>query len=78
MFRRHGPACRTANEAHLSLTQRRVMTAIEICRTDACKIACKNGSDSHSMMFTYGLILFAENQRHAIQLPEFILFSPWS
>jgi ABC transporter substrate-binding protein PnrA-like len=25
-----------------------------------------------------GLILFAENQRHAIQLPDFILYSPWS
>ena len=35
MFRRHGAAWRTANEAHLSLAQRRVMTAIEICRTEA-------------------------------------------
>ena len=35
MFRRHGPAWRAANEAHLSLAQRRVMTAIEICRTEA-------------------------------------------
>ena len=35
MFRRHGPAWRTANETHLSLAQRRVMTAIEICRTEA-------------------------------------------
>jgi hypothetical protein len=29
-------------------------------------IAGNLGSDSHSMMFTYGLILFAENQHHAI------------
>ncbi len=35
IFRRHGAAWRTANKAHLSLAQRRVMTAIEICRTAA-------------------------------------------
>ena len=33
IFRRFGPAWRAANEAHVSLAQRRVMTAIEICRT---------------------------------------------
>jgi len=35
IFRRHGAAWRTANQTHLSLAQRRVMTAIEICRTAA-------------------------------------------
>jgi hypothetical protein len=35
IFRRHGEAWRAANEAHLSLGQRRVMTAIELCRTAA-------------------------------------------
>src|SRR2546430_12225427 len=35
VFRRHGAAWRAANEGHLSLPQRRVMTAIEICRTAA-------------------------------------------
>jgi hypothetical protein len=35
IFRRHGEAWRAANDGHLSLTQRRVMTAIEICRTAA-------------------------------------------
>jgi hypothetical protein len=35
IFRRHGTAWRAANEGHLSLAQRRVMTAIEICRTEA-------------------------------------------
>jgi hypothetical protein len=35
IFRRHGGAWRTANAGHVSLTQRRVMTAIEICRTAA-------------------------------------------
>jgi Putative transposase/Transposase zinc-binding domain len=35
VFRRHGAAWRATNEAHLSLAQRRVMTAIEICRTAA-------------------------------------------
>src|SRR5437660_4366752 len=35
VFRRHGAAWRAANKAHLSLAQRRVMTAIEACRTAA-------------------------------------------
>jgi transposase-like zinc-binding protein len=35
VFRRHGEAWRTANAGHVSLPQRRVMTAIEICRTAA-------------------------------------------
>jgi hypothetical protein len=35
VFRRHGPAWRAANTGHLSLAQRRVMTAIEVCRTAA-------------------------------------------
>lgn len=35
VFRRHGEAWRTANTGHVSLAQRRVMTAIEICRTAA-------------------------------------------
>ena len=35
VFRRHGAAWRAANDGHLSLGQRRVMTAIEICRTAA-------------------------------------------
>src|SRR5438477_1596082 len=35
IFRRFGAAWRAANTGHLSLAQRRVMTAIEICRTAA-------------------------------------------
>jgi putative transposase/transposase-like zinc-binding protein len=35
IFRRFGAAWRAANEGHISLPQRRVMTAIEICRTAA-------------------------------------------
>lgn len=35
IFRRFGAAWRAANEGHIGLTQRRVMTAIEICRTAA-------------------------------------------
>ena len=35
VFRRHGPAWRAANAGHISLAQRRVMTAIEACRTAA-------------------------------------------
>src|ERR1700686_5608438 len=33
IFRRHGEAWRTANAGHVTLDQRRVMRAIEICRT---------------------------------------------
>src|SRR3712207_5424675 len=33
VFRRHSPAWRAANEGHLSLAQRRVMRAVELCRT---------------------------------------------
>ena len=35
IFRRHGEAWRTANAGHVSVAQRRVMTAIEVCRTAA-------------------------------------------
>ncbi len=35
IFRRHGEAWRTVNAGHVNLAQRRVMTAIEICRTAA-------------------------------------------
>ena len=35
VFHRHGAAWRAANKARLSLSQRRVMTAIEVCRTAA-------------------------------------------
>ncbi len=35
IFRRHGEAWREANAGHVNLAQRRVMTAIEICRTAA-------------------------------------------
>ena len=33
IFRRHGPVWRAASEGHLSLAQRRVMRAVELCRT---------------------------------------------
>lgn len=35
IFRRHGEAWRAANADHINVAQRRVMTAIEICRTAA-------------------------------------------
>ena len=35
IFRRFGPAWRAANAGHLSLAQRRVMRAVELCRTAA-------------------------------------------
>jgi hypothetical protein len=35
IFRRHGDAYRQKHDASLSTVQRRVMTAIELCRTAA-------------------------------------------
>jgi hypothetical protein len=35
IFRRHGPAWRTANAGRVSLAQLKVMSAIESCRTAA-------------------------------------------
>ena len=35
VFRLHGPAYRQAHAAHLGKTERRVMAAIEACRTPA-------------------------------------------
>src|ERR1700687_6306174 len=35
IFRRHGDACRKAQAGHLGRTERRVMGAIEACRTAA-------------------------------------------
>ena len=35
IFRRYGPAWRTANAGHVSLDQLKVMSAIESCRTTA-------------------------------------------
>src|SRR5260370_3535267 len=35
VFRRHGEAYRRAHDAHLSRIERRVMSAIELCRTAA-------------------------------------------
>jgi len=35
VFRRHGDAYRRAHDAHLGRVERRVMSAIELCRTAA-------------------------------------------
>ena len=35
IFRRHGPAYRLVHEGHLGRVERRVMSAIELCRTAA-------------------------------------------
>jgi hypothetical protein len=35
IFRAHGPAWRQANAGHVSLSQLKVMSAIEACRTEA-------------------------------------------
>ena len=35
IFRHHGPAYRLAHDGHLGRVERRVMSAIELCRTAA-------------------------------------------
>ena len=35
IFRRHGHAYRSANDGHIGRVERRVMSAIELCRTAA-------------------------------------------
>ena len=35
IFRRHGPAYRRAHDGHIDRVERRVMSAIELCRTAA-------------------------------------------
>ena len=50
IFRRHGPAWRRANTGHVSLSQLKVMSAIEACRTEALGghvAACTKCSHQH-------------------------------
>ena len=50
IFRAHGPAWRQANAGHVSLSQLKVMSAIEACRTDALGghvAACDDCGHSH-------------------------------
>src|SRR5450631_429258 len=53
IFRRHGEAWRTANAGHVSLAQRRVMTAIEICRTAALGGHVERCEDCAHMRIAY-------------------------
>lgn len=50
IFRKHGPAYRQANVGHISLSQLKVMSAIEACRTEALGghvAACTKCSHQH-------------------------------
>lgn len=50
IFRKHGPAWRRANAGHISLSQLKVMSAIEACRTEALGghvAACTKCSHQH-------------------------------
>jgi len=50
IFRKHGPAWRRANAGHVSLSQLKVMSAIEACRTEALGghvAACTKCSHQH-------------------------------
>jgi hypothetical protein len=53
ILRRHGEAWRTANAGHVSLAQRRVMTAIEICRTAALGGHVERCEDCAHMRIAY-------------------------
>ena len=53
IFRDHGPAWRQANRGHLSLTQMKVMSAIESCRTAALGghvARCENNTCGHTIV----------------------------
>ena len=50
IFRRYGPAWRRANAGHVSLSQLKVMSSIETCRTEALGghvVACTNCDYQH-------------------------------
>lgn len=50
IFRKHGPAWRQANAGHIGLSQLKVMSAIEVCRTEALGghvAACTKCSHQH-------------------------------
>jgi len=53
IFRRYGEAWRAANAGHVSLPQRRVMTAIEICRTAALGGHVERCEDCAHMRIAY-------------------------
>ncbi|MCP5091469.1 MAG: IS91 family transposase [Gammaproteobacteria bacterium] len=53
VFRRYGADWRAANAGHLSLAQRRVMTAIEICRTAALGGHVERCSDCEHTRIAY-------------------------
>src|SRR5262249_48957335 len=53
IFRRHGAVWRAANKVHLSLGQRRVMTAIEACRTAAPRGHVERCSDCAHTRIAY-------------------------
>jgi hypothetical protein len=40
IFQKYGPAWRQANKGHVSLSQLKVMSSIEACRTEALRRAC--------------------------------------
>lgn len=53
IFRRHGPAWRSANAGHVSLDQLKAMTAIERCRTSALGghvARCENAACGHTLI----------------------------
>lgn len=53
IFRRHGPAWRSANAGHVSLDQLKVMSAIERCRTAALGghvARCENAACGHTLI----------------------------
>ena len=86
ILRRHGAAWRAANKAHLSLAQRRVMTAIEICRTAALgghvercedcthtRIACNSCRNRHcpKCQWTAAQAWLAARQAELLPVPYF-------
>jgi hypothetical protein len=69
IFRRHGEAWRMANAGHMSLTQRRVMTAIEICRTAALGGHVDRCQDCPHTRISYNSCLMGRSSNGELGVP---------
>jgi hypothetical protein len=60
IFRRHGPAYRQAHADHLGGTERRVMAAIEACRTPALGGHAEQCADCGFVRYAYNSCLMGK------------------
>ena len=73
VFRHHGPAYRKAHAEHLAGTERRVMAAIEACRTPALGGHVERCADCGFARCAYNSCLMGKssNGESAYRLPPF-------